>query len=52
MKNFILYKILKKIIVLINEAIRKFNEKNSKTIKKIFKYEDRKKNLKNLKKFK
>ena len=50
-KSFILYKILKKIIILINEIIREFNKKNSKIIKKMFEYENRKKNLKDFKKF-
>ena len=51
MKNFILYKILKKIIVLINEIIREFNEKDFETIKRIFEYENYKKNLKSFKEF-
>ena len=48
MRNFILYKVLKKIIILINEIIRKFNKRDFETIKRIFKYENRKKFFKNL----
>ena len=51
-KSFILYKVLKKIIILINEVIREFSEKDFKTIKKIFEYENRKFFFKDLKKFK
>ena len=46
MKNLILYKILKKIIALINKIIRKFNEINLETTKKMFEYENRKKDFK------
>ena len=46
-RNFILYKILRKIIISINEAVRKFNKKNLKMIKRIFEHENRKKNFKN-----
>ena len=49
MRNFILYKVLKKIIILINEIVREFNEIFFKTIKKIFEYENRKFFLKILK---
>ena len=51
-KSFILYKVLKKIIISINEIVREFNKRNFEMIKRIFKYKNRKKNSEGLKKLK
>ena len=48
-KSFILYEILKKIIESVNQVIRQFSEKDSEITRRMFKYENRKKNPENLK---